>query len=214
MNPTDRHGQAPVGNQHARHHDQPSDTTRQQRARTRAERTDMVGNGTGLAATGRRAGRWTGRWRAGAIGLAAGLGALLTLGVASPALAHTRLVSSDPQPGTTVDHPVAGIMLSFTDPLLDGYATITVTGPDGQASAAGPAQISGRSVTQPVGALASGNYRVGWRVVSTDGHPVEGTFMFAVALPVTGAPAPSGTAPSGPAPSGPPGMYQRAASSA
>jgi copper transport protein len=43
------------------------------------------------------------------------------------------------------------------------------------------------AVVAPVDSLAAGTYRVEWRVVSADGHPVDGTFVFAVGDTTLGA---------------------------
>lgn len=63
---------------------------------------------------------------------------------------------------------------------------------------AGPPRAVDNKVTQAVtGALPNGEYTVGWRVVSADGHPVSGSYTFTVRGSSGGAqpaaPAPSTT---------------------
>ncbi|HWS56943.1 MAG TPA: copper resistance protein CopC, partial [Actinotalea sp.] len=61
---------------------------------------------------------------------------------------------------------------------------VLVTGPGG-AVAVGEPVVQGTTVTAPLPSdLASGDYTIAWRVVSADGHPIQGTIPFTVALPV------------------------------
>jgi hypothetical protein len=76
---------------------------------------------------------------------------------------------------------------------------VQVTGPDGQGThyETGCATDAGRSVSVPVALGGSGEYRVTWRVVSADGHPVSDSIAFTYQAPA-GAAASAGT-PDGPA---------------
>lgn len=129
------------------------------------------------------------------------LGTLLTASVlgtvaAAPALAHTRLVSSTP----TADVPAQApreISLDFTDPVQPGLSTVSVTGADGRQRAAGTptAGEDDASVTQALaGPLDPGTYRVAYRVLAADGHPVTGSFE----VTVLAAPTPTATPASSP----------------
>ncbi|GLZ08832.1 hypothetical protein Acsp03_62980 [Actinomadura sp. NBRC 104412] len=103
--------------------------------------------------------------------------ALVGLG-AAPASAHTALKSTDPKADAEVAPPTE-ITLTYTETVR--LPRVILTGPDGARHEAGAAKASGDTVTQPVnGTLPNGTYRVGWRVVSADGHPVTGTFSFTV----------------------------------
>ena len=57
-----------------------------------------------------------------------------------------------------------------------------VTGPDGQSVTEGPLERDGSQVIQPLAETGSeeGTYQVVWRVVSSDGHPIEGTYTYEV----------------------------------
>ena len=59
---------------------------------------------------------------------------------------------------------------------------------------------SGATVTQAVGELEAGSYRISYRVGSADGHPVTGTLTFTVAAPAaaTTQPEPTATTPRSP----------------
>jgi methionine-rich copper-binding protein CopC len=134
------------------------------------------------------------------------------------ASAHNYLVSSSPAAGSTVDAPPSEVTLTFNDVILDlaaaggaggdagagsspaagGSSVVQVTGPDGQGThyETGCATDAGRSVSVPVALGGSGEYRVTWRVVSADGHPVSDSIAFTYQAPA-GAAASAGT-PDGP----------------
>lgn len=101
----------------------------------------------------------------------------LVLGWAGPAAAHTALISADPAPGASVDSPPEKIVLTFTEPLRQpSSASVVVDGKDHEAKVS----VAGaRLVVTPVEPIA-GNYRVSYRVVSADGHPISGTTDFTV----------------------------------
>jgi copper resistance protein C len=133
--------------------------------------------------------------RAAAVAAAALAGLAVT---AAPAGAHTVLTSSDPAKGATVAPP-ARIRLTYADPVrFPGVVVRDARG--GHHESGKPTAVDNR-VTQPVaGVLAPGVYRVGWRVVAEDGHPVTGEFRFTV----KGGGSPSAAAPSASAPSSAP----------
>ena len=115
--------------------------------------------------------------------LAAGLLAAAALLVpALPAAAHDELVSTDPPADAVLTALPAQITLSFSaDVLTDPGATvIEVTDAAGTSLAAGAPRVSGADVTQELGGTASGTVTVKWRVVSSDGHPIDGDFAFSV----------------------------------
>src|SRR5262245_56667045 len=80
--------------------------------------------------------------------LRAAITALLTVTVL-PAWAHNELKSSDPKGGTTLDKAPAAVTLTFSEDLIQGQTTVTVTGPDGADASAGPAQLNGVTVSLP-----------------------------------------------------------------
>jgi methionine-rich copper-binding protein CopC len=107
--------------------------------------------------------------------LAAGTALALT---AAPASAHTALTSASPEKDATVAAP-SEIVLTYTDPVR--LPRVVVTDASGAQHQAGSPRAVDNKVTQAVdGALPAGKYTVGWRVVSADGHPVEGTYTFTV----------------------------------
>ncbi|ACZ32270.1 copper resistance protein CopC [Xylanimonas cellulosilytica DSM 15894] len=108
---------------------------------------------------------------------------LALVGLATPASAHDRLVSSDPADGATLDVLPAVLTLEFSDAVLDTGTQVVVT--TGGADVGAPApEVDGVTVTVPLPPdLANGDYDVAWRAVSSDGHPIEGTFTFVLAVP-------------------------------
>src|SRR5689334_18344567 len=95
---------------------------------------------------------------------------------ASPALAHTALKSSDPEKGATVK-TLDKVTLTFTESVR--FPVVLVRDADGRDYQDGKPKADGPTVTQQVsGALPSGKYTIAWRIVSADGHPVEGEIPF------------------------------------
>ena len=97
----------------------------------------------------------------------------------APALAHTKLTDSIPQTGAIVDAPLAQVTLSFSTDVSESLQKVQVIDPDGD-DVAGSANASGSTVTVPVDASGSGTYTVSWRTLGADGHPITGTFAFAL----------------------------------
>lgn len=115
-----------------------------------------------------------------AAGLFVGLGLLLT---ASPAAAHTELTATSPASGATVDVPVEEITLTYSGAVRADGSTVEVTGADGTTYGDGPLAVIDTVVHQPVRTLPSGTYTVRHRIIAADGHAMEGSFTFTVALP-------------------------------
>ena len=122
------------------------------------------------------------RARFGALGLAAALGLAVAalLGPASPALAHDQLI--DVGFDTTDTGEASALRLTYSDNVLAVGTELYVTDADGGDVGSTPATVSGRDVVQLLDTpLADGDYRCVWRVVSSDGHPIEGGFGFDIA---------------------------------
>lgn len=111
---------------------------------------------------------------------------------ATPALAHTSLVSSDPANGAVIQAAPVTLTLTFTDSMQADFSTVTVTGQDGAGATVEELRSDGDAVVVTVAPLTrSGRYDVGYRVLSQDGHPVTGTVAFTLQLPAqSGAAAP------------------------
>ncbi len=111
------------------------------------------------------------------------IGALV--GPAGPAAAHDELISTQPSADAVLDTAPTSIALEFSQDVLAISPTIVLTGPAGQVDLAAPT-VDATRVSVPVPAdLPPGAYSVIWRIVSVDGHPVQGTFGFTLTGPVT-----------------------------
>jgi copper resistance protein C len=106
----------------------------------------------------------------------------LALALARPAAAHDELISSTPENGAVLDTPPAEVTLKFSANVMDIGATTQVLDGEGADWAAGAPVLSGSQVSIPLrDGMPDGDYQLGWRVVSSDGHPIEGTLKFTVA---------------------------------
>ncbi|GIH25602.1 copper resistance protein [Acrocarpospora phusangensis] len=108
--------------------------------------------------------------------------AVLLLGT-GPAYAHTSLLTSDPLRGAQVE-ALRKVTLEFTESVR--FPVVIVTGPGGLRYEDGKPQVRGPKVLQDVGPqLPGGAYTIAYRVVSRDGHPVEGEIPFRLTPPAT-----------------------------
>lgn len=120
----------------------------------------------------------------------------LTLFLVAPAAAHTALVSSNPKSGAVLTELPPEIRLKFNENLLlvndKNPNTIEVFNDSGELIS-GTTEVSGPEVFVPltVADVSRGNFTVTYRVVSGDGHPIEGEYEFTVfddvvtALPIS-----------------------------
>ena len=123
----------------------------------------------------------------------AGAVAVLAL-CAGPAAAHNELIGSIPEDGSTVATPPEVVELAFDQPVQSEFDQLAVLDEDDGHHEQGEVEIVGGRVRQPVGELEPGTYRITYRIVSADGHPVTGTVTFTVSSDApspTAAPQPS-----------------------
>ena len=116
----------------------------------------------------------------------AALAAVAALVLAAPARAHAVLLASDPPAGATLAVPPDRVVLTFSESVSLALGGVAVYAPDGHTIANGPASVAGNRVTVPIGAHGEGTHAVSWRVLSADGHPVSGAFVFHVGQPSAG----------------------------
>ncbi|MFD1938079.1 MULTISPECIES: copper resistance CopC family protein [Nonomuraea] len=104
---------------------------------------------------------------------------------ASPALAHDALKGSTPKKDSTVS-TLEKVELEFN--ATPKLPFVIVRSADGAQVQEGKPEIDGKVVTQKLkGVLPDGGYTIAFRVVSSDGHPIEGEIPFKV----KGAPQPT-----------------------
>lgn len=120
--------------------------------------------------------------------LAAVLLALITalfmlVGTAQPAAAHDELISSDPESGASLDASPESLTLTFSGNVMDIGREIRVTDSSGESLIERESTVERQRVIQPLsnpGSTEDETYTVVWRVVSEDGHPIEGTYEYTV----------------------------------
>ncbi len=115
--------------------------------------------------------------------------------VVTPAFAHSNLRSVDPSDGSTITSSPPALTLAFTDDVLADFTKVDLLGPDGNLVALAPPVTTRDTVLQVLPPLANGLYRITFRVVSADSHPISGTTTFTVNAPEQQSPSPSETSP-------------------
>jgi methionine-rich copper-binding protein CopC len=118
------------------------------------------------------------------IAVVLGLACLTLLGLAAPASAHNSLVSSNPTNEAKVEQSPSSVELTFDQPVQkgEGLNTITVSGPDNTGWKTGTVEVASNIVSAPLDELGpAGAYRIAYRIVSADGHPVSGEVTFTLA---------------------------------
>ena len=105
----------------------------------------------------------------------------LTLATAPAAHAHSELVSSSPADGESLAAAPANVTLQFNEAISPAGLQVVAQGPDGPVTLGTPL-IEGATVITPWPADApGGDYRLAYRVVSADGHPIDGSISFSYA---------------------------------
>lgn len=116
---------------------------------------------------------------------------ILWTGMPLPAaFAHAGLVSSIPASGAHLTVLPSQVKLEFGENLLtlgDAQTNVLVVkDPDGVQIDKSDSSISGRFLSVSlVPSNKGGTFSANWRIVSEDGHRVEGSFQFSVASPLT-----------------------------
>jgi methionine-rich copper-binding protein CopC len=115
------------------------------------------------------------------------------VGSAVPASAHDAAESTSPAAGATVATPPEKVSITFNKNPLRLGSQIVVTDAAGNSWADGDVEIVDNVASQKLkqGAPA-GAFTVAWRVVSSDSHPIEGSFSFTATAGASGStPAPA-----------------------
>jgi methionine-rich copper-binding protein CopC len=108
---------------------------------------------------------------------------------AAPAFAHAALIGSDPADDAKLDTAPIVITLTFNQDIEPRFATVTISGPDGTAYAAGDVRVDGPTAAIDVKPLtAAAPYVVAYRVISADGHPISGQYTFELTKAAPAAP--------------------------
>lgn len=112
--------------------------------------------------------------------------AFLALAGAAPASAHDELLGSSPEPGEVFEASPEAVELTFSNDVIEVGTVVEVVDHHGEPIETGETVVLGPDVTATLPTDLSGEYQVRWRVVSSDGHPIEGTIDFGVGAGATG----------------------------
>lgn len=111
--------------------------------------------------------------------------ALLLLSTASTANAHSTLISSLPKSGAEFSVVPNSVSLKFNEKLLiladKNPNSISVISPKGILISSGTPEVKGNTLSISLKAKrVIGKFKVSYRVVSADGHPISGEYFFTV----------------------------------
>lgn len=109
------------------------------------------------------------------------------------ALLHATLLRSSPAANSRLAQPPDTIRLVFSEQVVPELSQISLIDPDGNARqlkvANDPRNV--RILVGRVGSIPRGQYKVSWRILSADGHPIAGSFSFFVESATAGLTAPT-----------------------
>lgn len=109
------------------------------------------------------------------------LSAAITL--AAPASAHTKLVTANPAPNSTVRQAPQQVVITFNEPVLARFVTVAVTGPAGKLHVMG-AQVDPKNKSRVSAVVHGGGkpglYKVDWSAAGSDMHKMTGSYSFTV----------------------------------
>ena len=99
--------------------------------------------------------------------------------------AHAVLETASPEPGARLTDSPPYVELVFNEPVDARAAFLMVLDSASKAVAQGAPEpaAGGRGVRAALPELGEGHYTVSYRVISADGHPVSGAFVFTVGEP-------------------------------
>lgn len=118
---------------------------------------------------------------------------LLVLLPGLAASAHSALIGSNPETGSTIRTLPTQLELQFNEPVSDISPAMVLRRDGSTVATLTPRADGSRLVADaPAETLPDGRYSLVWRVVSADGHPVDGVATFTLAGGPT--PTPSSTA--------------------
>jgi copper transport protein len=109
--------------------------------------------------------------------------AAAALALPAAAWAHAALLKTFPTASAEVDSPPTELRLVYDEAIEPRFAVVSVTDAAAHQQVDGPVHRSASSAYEldaPLKRSAEGWYLVFWRVISADGHPVRGAFLYRV----------------------------------
>ncbi|WP_415841047.1 copper resistance CopC family protein [Paenibacillus typhae] len=109
---------------------------------------------------------------------------LLLFLVPATALAHTELKSSFPKQDEVIEQPLKEIMLTFnTD--LEKLSTLSLFDENEKKVNVDTIEVKANVLSAALSTtLANGNYKIDWKIVGADGHVINQSFSFQMAVPI------------------------------
>lgn len=105
--------------------------------------------------------------------------ALLLMVIATPAWAHTNIVSVSPNRDAVLTTSPTQVIITTDDAVQDMGTAITVTSPSGARVDDGSTEVEGKSVLIGLSTLTErGDYTVNYRLLAQDGHALDGSYTF------------------------------------
>ena len=99
------------------------------------------------------------------------------------ALAHTGLESSTPDQGSTITEKLEEITLTFLTK-IEKTSSFTVTNSSGEEVKVDGITVNDNMLTGKVtDSLENGMYKINWKIIGADGHPIEGVIDFTLDAP-------------------------------
>lgn len=117
-------------------------------------------------------------------GVAAAAAAAAAMVTAAPALAHDSVIGANPEDGSVVQEFPSTIELELSGEIQDGFNTLAITHDrvgDPALVYSGEPRIDGRDVILDIPAdveAEPGDYKVGFQIISSDGHATKGMTSF------------------------------------
>lgn len=113
-----------------------------------------------------------------------GLAGAAAFGMATSALAHAELVSSNPADSAVVTTAPSALTLKFNEKVVPAFTKVELSMPE-HGGMKVPVKVNvasdGRTVTGvPQNKLGKGAYRIVWTAASADGHKMQGSVNFKV----------------------------------
>ncbi|MGR3815160.1 MAG: copper resistance CopC family protein [Cognatishimia activa] len=105
---------------------------------------------------------------------------LLLATLATGAVAHSRVDTTTPKNGTTVDEVPAEISFNFANDIRLTRVDMTHQDHPSVKLELGDQKSFGRVFTLPLEGMGEGTYRIEWRGLGIDGHAMQGEFTFEV----------------------------------
>ena len=98
------------------------------------------------------------------------------------ASAHTEIDHTTPGDGSSVAAGTQTISVVFTDKILnlDNSSEVVIAAADGSEVPTSCIEVKDKSIQVEAFLGSEGDYKVTWRTVAEDGHPISGNFGFTV----------------------------------